>query len=51
MGRGGRRHKQLLYHLEEKRRYWNLKEEALDRSLRRTGFGRGCGSAAGPSGE
>jgi len=51
MGRGGRRRKQLLYRLKEKRRYWNLEEEALDRSLWRTGFGRGCGPAAGLSGE
>jgi hypothetical protein len=51
MGRGGRRHKQLLYHLKEKRRYWNLKEEALDRSLWRTGFERGYGPAEGLSGD
>jgi hypothetical protein len=30
-GRRGRRRKQLLDDLTEKRRYWNLKEEALDR--------------------
>jgi len=29
--------------LEETRGYWKLKEEALDRTLWRTGFGRGCG--------
>jgi hypothetical protein len=34
--RGGRRSKQLLDDLEEKRRYWNLKAEALDRILWRT---------------
>jgi hypothetical protein len=39
-GRRGRRHKQLLGDLKEKRRYWKLKEEALDRTLWRTGFGR-----------
>jgi hypothetical protein len=41
MGRRGRRRKQLLDDLREKRRYWKLKEEALDRTLWRTGFGRG----------
>jgi len=30
-GRRGRRRKQLLDDLREKRSYWNLKEEALDR--------------------
>jgi hypothetical protein len=30
-GRRGRRRKQLLHVLKEKRRYWKLKEEALDR--------------------
>jgi hypothetical protein len=32
-GRRGRRRKQLLNDLKEDRRYWKLKEEALDRSL------------------
>jgi hypothetical protein len=32
-GRGGRRRKQLLHDLQEKRRYWKLKEEALDSTL------------------
>jgi hypothetical protein len=36
----GRRSKQLLDDLEEKRAYWKLKREALDRILWRTGFGR-----------
>jgi hypothetical protein len=40
-GRRGRRRKQLLDDLREKRRYWKLKEEALDRTLWRTRFGRG----------
>jgi hypothetical protein len=35
------RRKQLLDDLKEKRRYWKLKEEALDRTLWRTRFGRG----------
>jgi hypothetical protein len=43
MGRRGRRRKQLLDDLKEKRKYWKLKEEALDRSLWRTRFGRGYG--------
>jgi hypothetical protein len=32
-GRRGRRRNQLLDDLKEKRRYWKLKEEALDRTL------------------
>jgi hypothetical protein len=31
--RRGRRSKQLLDNLKEKRRYWILKEEALDRTV------------------
>jgi hypothetical protein len=42
-GRRGRRRKQLLDDLKEKRRYWKLKEEALHRTLWRTRFGRGYG--------
>jgi hypothetical protein len=42
-GRRGRRHKQLLDDLKEKRRYWKLQEEALDRTVWRTHFGRGYG--------
>jgi len=42
-GRQGGRRKQLLDDLKEKRGSWKLKEEALDRTLRRTRFGRGCG--------
>jgi hypothetical protein len=42
-GRRGRRRKQLLVNLKEKRSYWKLKEEALDRTLWRTRFGRGYG--------
>jgi hypothetical protein len=40
MGRRGRRRKQLLDDLKEKRRYWKLKEEALARTLWRTRVGR-----------
>jgi hypothetical protein len=43
MGRRGRRCKQLLDDLKEKRRYWILKEEAPDRILWRTRFGRDYG--------
>jgi hypothetical protein len=48
-GRRGRRRKQLLYDLKEKRRYWILKEKAQDRTLWRTGFGRGYGPAVRPT--
>jgi hypothetical protein len=37
--RRGRRHRQLLDNLKEKRRYWNVKEKALDRAMWRTRFG------------
>jgi hypothetical protein len=33
MGRLGKRSKQLLYDIKEIRRYWKLKDEALDRTL------------------
>jgi hypothetical protein len=39
--RRGRRRMQLLYDLKESRKYWKLKEEAQDRTLWRTQFGRG----------
>jgi hypothetical protein len=42
----GRRRKQLLDDLKVRRGYWKLKEEALDRSLWRTRFGRGYGHIA-----
>jgi hypothetical protein len=43
-GRRGRRCKQLLDDLKETRKYWKLKEEAPDHTLRRTCFERhfGC---------
>jgi hypothetical protein len=44
--RQGRKCKQLLDDLEEARRYWKLNEEAQDRTLRRTQFGRGYGPVA-----
>jgi hypothetical protein len=37
------RRKQLVDDVREKRRYWSLKEEALDGTLWRTRFGIGCG--------
>ena len=43
-GRRGRRRKQLLYD-KETRGYWKMKEEAVDRSLWRNGFGREHGLA------
>jgi hypothetical protein len=42
-GRRGRRLKQLLDDLKEKRRCWKLKKEALDRTLWRTRYGRDYG--------
>jgi len=41
MGRRGRRGKQQLDDLEEKRVHWKLKNEALDRSLQRTCWWKG----------
>jgi hypothetical protein len=41
--RRGRRRKQLLDDLKEKRKSWKLKEEALDHTLWRTRFGRRYG--------
>jgi len=45
IGRRGGRSKQLPDILKERRGYWKLKEEALDRTLctRMTCFGRSCG--------
>jgi hypothetical protein len=41
-----RRRKRLLDDLNIMRRYWNLKEEALDRTPWRTRFGREYGPIA-----
>ena len=49
-GRRGRRHKQLLDDLKERRVFSKLKKEALDRCLWRTRFGRGCGTVVGQTG-
>ena len=35
--------KQVLDNLKDTKGYWELKEEALGRSLWRTRYGRGCG--------
>jgi len=42
-GRPGRRRRKLLDGLKEGRGYSHLKEEALDRTMWRAGFGRGFG--------
>jgi hypothetical protein len=42
-GRQGRRRRKLLDDLKERRGCCNLKEEALDRTVRRALFGRGFG--------
>jgi ribosomal 50S subunit-associated protein YjgA (DUF615 family) len=44
-GRRGRRHRKLLDDLKEKRGYSLLKEEALDRTIWRAGFGKGFGTS------
>ena len=43
---GGRRCKQLLDDLKEKKKYWNLTKEADLRALWRTRFGKGYGHFA-----
>jgi hypothetical protein len=48
-GRRGRRHKKPLGDVKETRGYWKLKEEALDRTLWRTRFGRGYGPVVRPT--
>jgi hypothetical protein len=50
-GRRGRRRKQLLDDLKKKRRYWKLKEEALDRTVWRTCFRRDYGPVVRQSAE
>jgi len=45
-GRPRRRSKKLLDEFKRMREYWKLKEEALDRILWRTWYGRGNGPAA-----
>jgi len=43
IGRRGRRRRKLLHDPKERRGYSHLKEEALDRTMWRAGFGRGFG--------
>jgi hypothetical protein len=45
-GRRGRRSKQLQNDFKEKRTYWKLKADALDRTLWRTCSGRDYGRVA-----
>ena len=42
-GRRGRRRRRLLDDLKDRRGYSHLKEEALERTMQRAGFGRGFG--------
>jgi hypothetical protein len=42
-GRRGRRRRKVLDDLKERRGYSHLKEEAVDRTMWRDRFGRGCG--------
>jgi len=42
-GRRGRRRRKLLDDLKERRGYYHLNEEALDRTMWRARFGRGFG--------
>jgi hypothetical protein len=42
-GRRGRRCRKLLDDLKERRGYYHLKEEALDRTMWKARFGRGFG--------
>jgi hypothetical protein len=51
VGTRGRRRKQILDDLTEKRGYWKLKEGALYRTLWTTRFGRGSGPVVGKSRE
>jgi hypothetical protein len=41
--RRGRRRKKLLNDLKDRRGYYHLKEEALDRTMRKNHFGGGFG--------
>jgi len=47
--RRGRRRKELMDGLKEMRKYDKLKEEALDRTVWRIGFGRVYGPVVGQS--
>jgi hypothetical protein len=43
MGRRGRRREQVLDDVKETRGRWKLKEEAIDRTVWRNGFGKAWG--------
>jgi len=43
-GRGGRRRKQLLFELKDRRRRCKLREKALDHTLQGTRYRSGCGN-------
>ena len=43
----GSRQKQLLDDLKETRRYWQFKEDAIDRTVLKTRFGRSYGPVTG----
>ena len=45
-GKSGKRRKQLMDYLNERKGYWKLTEEALDCNLRITRFGTGYGPVA-----
>ena len=45
-GRRGRKRWKLLDYFKERRVYCHLKEEALDRTMWRARFGKGCGPVA-----
>jgi hypothetical protein len=50
-GRQGRRLKQLMDDLKEARGNWKFKGETRNRTMWRTGYGRGCGRAIRMAGE
>ena len=50
-GRRGRRRRKLLDDLKERRGYSHLKEEALDCTMWRVGFGRGFGPVVRQTGK
>jgi hypothetical protein len=50
-GKQGRRRRKQLDDIKERRGYSNLKEEALDRTVWRAGFGRGFGPVVRQTGK
>jgi hypothetical protein len=42
----GTRRKELLYELKEKKEHWSTKEEAVDRTVWKTCFGKSYGPVA-----